>query len=121
MKMAAENNDLTAQVTLGLMYREGNGTDKSPVKSLEWYRKAAERGQAEAQFLLGSFYSTGDDTGLPLDYVQAYMWLLLSGKKNPKPFGELYEALNSSLTSVMTPLQIEEAQRLAREWKLKKE
>lgn len=47
--------------------REGRLAD-----SVQWYRMAAERGHADAQFVLGTMYRTG--RGLPRDYVQAAYW-----------------------------------------------
>ena len=37
-----------------------------------WYRKAADQGDAVAQFNLGSMYSKGQ--GVPQDYAQAVVW-----------------------------------------------
>jgi len=46
------------------------------VAAANWYRRAAERGHARAQFNLASRYVTAD--GLIADMVQAYKWLLLA-------------------------------------------
>ena len=61
------------------------------VEPQKWLRKAAERGDAKAQFELGSLYSgqTGSKDGtVRLNYVEAYMWMLLSAandaKKDPR-------------------------------------
>jgi TPR repeat protein len=37
-----------------------------------WYRKAAEQGNSDAQYLLGYFYFNG--RGVPQDYTQAELW-----------------------------------------------
>jgi TPR repeat protein len=37
-----------------------------------WYRKAAEQGDTDAQYMLGILYSNGQ--GVPQDYVQAVLW-----------------------------------------------
>jgi hypothetical protein len=44
-----------------------------------WYRKAAEQGNADAQFNLGSMYYKS--LGVPQDHVIAYMWLKLCGSQ----------------------------------------
>jgi len=58
-------------------------------------------------------YERGD--GVPQDYVQAYMWYHL-GAANGATRGA---ALRDALAKQMTPDQIAEAQKLAREWKPK--
>jgi TPR repeat protein len=53
--------------------------------------------------------------GVPQDYVEAHMWLNLSaaqGDREAKKYRDW-------LAEKMTPSQIAEAQRLAREWKPK--
>ncbi len=58
-------------------------------------------------------YSKG--WGVPQDYVQAHMWYNLAAERGLK-LGREYR---DSLAKQMTPEQIAEAQRLAREWKPK--
>lgn len=45
---------------------------KSTETSLELYKKAAEKGDAEAQFKIGVMYDNGD--GVPQDFKQAMVW-----------------------------------------------
>ena len=49
-------------------YDNGNYTE-----AVKWFRKAAERGDADAQFMLGTFYENGE--GVPQDYAEAVKWL----------------------------------------------
>ena len=55
--------------------------------------------------------------GLPQDFVQAYMWWDLAANGGDK------DAITNRdrIAGEMTPEQIAEAQRLAREWELKAE
>jgi len=78
---------------------------------VRWYRKAADQGETYAQLSLGSRYSKGE--GVPKDYVQAHMWYTLAAAQGDKDAGEFRDLLAEK----MTPAQIAEAQRLAREWK----
>ena len=39
-----------------MMYQFGNGVDVNNSTAVEWYRKAAEQGYANAQMLLGIMY-----------------------------------------------------------------
>ena len=74
-------------------------------------RPLAEQGDATAQYNLGVFYDNGLD--VPQDRVSAYMWFSLSaaqGKEGAATFRDL-------IARRMTPAQIAEAQKLAREWK----
>ena len=74
-------------------------------------RPLAEQGNANAQYNLGTFYDNG--LGVPLDKVRAYMWFSLSaaqGREGAAAFRDL-------IARRMTPAQIAEAQKLAREWK----
>ena len=43
----------TAQFYLGRMYYEGQGTEDNEYEAIEWFRRAAASGHAEAQFWLG--------------------------------------------------------------------
>ncbi len=79
---------------------------------MKWYRKAAAQGVAEAQYNLGVMYGKGQ--GVPQDSVQAYMWYDLAASRYPP--GEDRDAVAER----MTPAQISEAQKLAREWRPKK-
>lgn len=79
--------------------------------ALRLIRPLAEQGDATAQYNLGFFYDNG--LRVPQDHVSAYMWFSLSaaqGKEGAATFRDL-------IARRMTPAQIAEAQKLAREWK----
>ncbi len=62
----------------------------------------------------------GEGQGVPQDYVQAHMWYNLAASKHP--LGEVRNKAVKTrdiLAEKMTPAQIAEAQKLAREWKPK--
>ncbi len=82
-------------------------------QAVKWYRLAAEQGHAEAQAILGIMYAEGE--GVPQDYVLAYKWLNLAAAEGDAAWGSAAE-LRDIVASEMTPEQIAEAQRLAREW-----
>ena len=52
----AEDGDKYACTCLGEMYYYGNGVDQNYSRAMKWYRKAAEKGYANAQMLLGIMY-----------------------------------------------------------------
>jgi FOG: TPR repeat, SEL1 subfamily len=51
--LLAEKGDPKAQVSLGRMYQFGKGVTPDLAQAAAWYRKAAEQGDAAAQYLFG--------------------------------------------------------------------
>ncbi len=117
---AAEQGHDGAQFFVGSSYLLGRGVPEDPVEGAKWMRRAAEQGKAAAQNDLAMFYSAG----VSRDYVQAYLWFhLASTRFDPSDTQRIKIALfgRDEMASRMTPEQIAEAQRLAREWKPKPE
>ena len=84
----------------------------------EW-RPLAKQGNADAQFNLGVMYSKGQ--GVPQDYALAHMWYNLAASRFPPGEGRDLAVKNRDIIAKrMTPAQISEAQKLAREWRPKK-
>jgi uncharacterized protein len=79
------------------------------------YRKAAERGDADAQALLGLLYELG--RGLQQDFVEAHKWLDLAASRVQADKQKDLVRDRNRLAAKMTPQQIAEAQRLAQGWK----
>jgi TPR repeat protein len=95
------------------MYTKGQGVPQDYKEAVKWLRLAADQGESGAQFSLGLRYALG--RGVPQDYVQAHMWYNLAAVG-----GDATSVKNRDLIAQkMTPAQIAEAQRLAREWKPK--
>ena len=113
-RLAAEQGYAYAQFNLGLMYRKGEGVPQDYKTAVKWYRLAAEQGSAYAQFNLGLMYGLGN--GVIQDNVYAHMWANLAASNGSKKGGELRDIVAER----MTPAQIAEAQRLARECVRKK-
>ncbi len=112
-RMAAEQGHAEAQFNLGVMYANGLGVTQDFAEAVKWYRKAAEQGDTDAQNKLGVVYSLG--RGVPRDYVPALMWLNLAvAQGNDKA-----QKCRDRTAKRMTPDQIAEAQRMAREWMVK--
>ncbi len=117
-RKAAEQGNADAQFNLGSMYVDGLGVPQVDAEAVGWWRKAAEQGMADAQYNLGLMYAK--DRGVPQDYVQAYIWLNIAASSFPP--GENRDAVvnvRDIIAKRMTPAQISEAQKLAREWKPK--
>ena len=118
--------DLRAQVALAELYAGSN-----PEKATMWYHQAdlqgyllpaveaakrdAEAGMPTAMLFLGRAYKEGH--GVILNRVAAYMWLELAATQS-EDADTLHRAqtIRRFAGLEMTPGQIAEAQRLAREW-----
>ncbi len=111
--------NVEVQYNLGLMYYKGQGVPQDDAEALKWFRKAAAQDLAAAQNSLGVMYVNGQ--GVPQDYAQAHMWYNLAASSFP-PGEDLDRAVKNRdiVAKKMTPAQISEAQKLAREWKPKK-
>ena len=114
-RLAAEQDYANAQSDLGFMYDIGRGVPQDDVEAVKWYRRAAEQGHAAAQYNLGGMYSQGQ--GVPRDDVLSYMWLNLAASRFP-PGKDRDKAVEGrdAVAERMTPAQIAEAQKLARQW-----
>ncbi len=110
----AEQGEASAQGNLGVMYAKGQGVPQDYKEAVKWYRRAAEQGDATAQNNLGGMYFDGK--GVSPDYVQAHMWFNLAAAAGND------EAVKKRdmVTKQMTPTQISEAQKLARDWMQKR-
>ena len=113
-RKAAEQGNADAHYYLGRSYYDGKGVVQDYKEAVKWYQKAAEQNHVGAQSGLGWMYYKGE--GVPQDYVTAHVWYNLAGAGN-----ETVRELRDSIAKNMTPVQIAEAQRLAREWKPKKD
>jgi hypothetical protein len=106
----AEQGNPGAQLNLGFMYDNGYGVPQNYKEAIKWYRKAAEQGNDRAQYNLGLMYDSG--YGVPQDYVQAHMWYNIAGVAGESAA----VSYRDFVAQGMTPDQVAEAQRLAREW-----
>jgi TPR repeat protein len=142
---AAEQGITLAQLNLGEMYLEGKGVKQDYSEAAKWYLKAAEQeGLAGAKYNLGRIYYKGN--GISKNKVIAYMWFELAAQSkagmipsdledrlglyflkypsidmSPSKLADLVSSYLENLSKEMTPSQIEEAKKLAREWKEKHE
>ena len=118
LRKLAGRGDAEAQSRLGYMYYQGQGVPQDYAEALKWYRLAAAQGYARAQYSLGYMYANGE--GVPQDHVQAHKWLTLATITfTDKPERDEAIKARNSVAAQMTPAQIAEAQKLAREWKKK--
>jgi TPR repeat protein len=108
LRPLADQGDAQAEYVLGRSYYLS--APESAVEAVKWYKKAAEQGYAMAQYMLGNAYQEG--VGVLRDVVAAHMWLNLAAAGNQSA-----AEVRDELEKRMTPAQIAEAEKLAREWK----
>ncbi len=118
-RKAAEQGNAPAQTNLGMMYEDGRGIPQDYTEAARWYRKAADQGWPTGQGFLGVLYTFG--TGVPKNDVLAHMWIshAISGLPPTSEVRKSMRKIRKIISLMMTPAQIAEAQKLAREWKPK--
>jgi TPR repeat protein len=118
LRPLASGGNADAQNNLGLMYATGRGVQQDYTVAAKWYRMAADKGVSSAQNNLGVMYAGGQ--GVQQDYVQAHMWFTLAASGFAASEAAERSAVVKNRDAVaadMTPAQLAEAQKLAREWK----
>jgi len=110
-RKAADQGHTWAQNNLGSMYRWGHGVPQDYKEAVKWYSKAAKAGFSGAQYNLGRMYLEGH--GVIENFLEAYKWILVSGVED--------EERKAWLRSNMSPGQIAEAQKQAKEYVGQKE
>ena len=113
-RQSAERGYLPAQMMLAKMYYDGQAVAVNHAEAARWYRQAAYQGYPMAQFLLGTLYAAGQ--GVPKDSVQAYMWLTVAGSQGSEAGRQNALKTRDMVALQMTPAQIREAEKLARDW-----
>ena len=106
---AAEQGLARAQTSVGTMYDQGLGVTKNYKTAIKWYMLAAEQGNDRAQFNLGVSYLRGE--GVIKDNIYAHMWANISASNGHEDAVRLRDFVEES----MTPANISQAQKLARE------
>jgi TPR repeat protein len=109
-RKAADQGDAVAQYLLGDQYAKGAGVSQDFNEAVIWFQKAAEQGHPIAMLNLGVMYAEG--RSVPQDYVRAHMWFNLSAAKGEQRAVKVLDMAERR----MTPAQIAEAQKLARDW-----
>ena len=111
LRLAATQGDAAAQFRLAIAYSFGRGVPEDDAEAARWYRLSAEQGYAAAQYHLGAAYARG--RGVGQDDVQAHMWFNLAAAEGSE---ERAPERRNQVAAGMTPTQISDAQRLARNW-----
>ena len=106
----AEHGNSKAEYNIGAMYDYGLWIKQDYKQAFKWFSLSAEQGHAKAGYKLGLMYEEG--RGTDLEFIKAYMWYRIA-----EVGGENRGSMNrDAIEKKMTPAQIAEAQKLAREW-----
>ena len=106
--------DASAQFNLGVIYAAGRVVPRDDAEAVRWFGRAADQGLALAQHNLGVMYGIG--RGVPQDYISAHAWVSLAASRSTDEDRENAVKARDILAARMTPAQLAEAQRRAREW-----
>ena len=114
LRPLADQGNAAAELYLGDMHYFGEGVPLDYAEAMKWFLLAAGQGSAPAQSNLGLIYERGN--GVPQDFVQAYKWYSIAASQFAS---QNQKAANNrdNLAARMTQAQIDEALRLAAEWK----
>ena len=75
----AESEDINAQYSLGILYRNGWGVAQDDHEAARWLRLAAHQGHMEAQYSLGYMYEHGQ--GITKDMIEAKRWYRMAANQ----------------------------------------
>lgn len=95
------------------MYDHGRGVAQDSQEAFRWYMTAAEQGDANSQFNVGSMYALG--RGVKQSWPQAYFWALLAARDGEKDSAKQQEIIAKKLK----PAQRAKIQLQVQEWKPK--
>ena len=116
----AERGEAASENMLGVLYEGGLGVPQDYAEAVKWFRFSSDQGDPAAQNNLGGMYEDGE--GVPRNYGAAYFWYSLAAARERYDAWRGWYAYNRDRAAQhLTPAQIAEAQRLAREWKPKPE
>ncbi|MBN4079800.1 sel1 repeat family protein [bacterium AH-315-C08] len=110
LRPLASQGHAAAQYNLGVMHEWGNGVPQDNVKAMKWYRLSAKQSHRDAQNNLGAMYSKGE--GVAQNFVEALKWFVVSADNGSEGGRKNIDIVEKR----MTPGQISQARKLAREW-----
>lgn len=114
--MAAERGDLNSQETIALFYWSGKGIPANRVRAHMWANLAVVGEQSYSEDRVSALNAINAGPGTPEEKGLAIQILSIK-RPERSSFAEMVFGMRKSIEASMTPAQIAEAQRLAREWK----
>lgn len=95
-RLSAQRGSLSGMCYLGVISGRGQGVPRDEAAELHWYREAADRGYALAQYYLGNIYFSGNAAiGVAVDLGEALRWFHESAERGEsqaqKKLAQCYE------------------------------
>jgi TPR repeat protein len=120
--LAAEKGDASSQFNLGVLHDNGLDDNGYPIENdrkgaIKWLLKAAQQGLPRAQSRLAQIYASGPETAE--DIIKACTWFILATTSLSGIHRQMAQSGYERISSQMTPAQIAEATRDAKNWKPK--
>jgi TPR repeat protein len=116
-KLAAAQGHAQTQFNLGNSYKNQRGVVQNYSEAMRWYKLAASQGSGRAQHSLGVMYANGQ--GVNKDYLKAYMWIDLAASEVSDIDADVAKIDRDTLAAVISRVEVEYAQKLARECKIR--
>ena len=79
---------MPSSIQSGLMYDNGEGVPEDDATAVKWYTKAAEQGNADAQYNLGLCMTDG--RGVPEDDATAVKWYTKAAEQGMPVLKEIW-------------------------------
>jgi len=95
IRKAAEQNLVPARFNLGILEYYGWGEPWNPFGAFRDFEYCAEQNMAEAQFIMGEFYT--ENLIVPQDFQKAYMWVKKAVDAGYKPAAEVLRELDKRI------------------------
>jgi len=109
LKQAALGGHPAAMADYGLLVYQGAAGEKSEEKAANWFRRSAEAGDAEGQFLYAFTLAKGE--GLTQNFEEAYYWALKSGDSGVDEYDADRETLRKGLEGKLSAAAISRVKR----------
>jgi TPR repeat protein len=92
-----------------MIFHNALGVERDPNEAAQWWQQGALRGDADGQAMLGAACHLG--SGMPVDRVLAFAWLLRARAGGSGLAGRFFTAVQTSLSAE----ELAEAERRATE------
>jgi uncharacterized protein len=113
----AELGDRRGEVELMQAYAAGEGIARDEKEAVKWAKRAARQDSVEAYLFLGKASRQGIGTKPSL--VEAYKWFDLAAAHTETAEAAEAHRLRDELASQLTAAELQEAKRLALEWRIR--
>ena len=109
-RLAAEQGNVSAQVSLAFAFHSGAGVEQDYFAAVKWFSLAARQESAIAQFQLALMYKRG--TGVAQENIKSYMWFSIASTNS-----DIHKNKHNrdKTAAKMTSADISKAQSMARE------